>query len=123
MLEAFGDSITENGQLPSGMEIKRLIETTPVSSLRSRTVPQIRTWLHTQKKIQQRKSSSVEKAQRNRVPTFIYSLFSQNIKNKVVPQLHDILKAYEKSPSIQQYSVKELEEMVEKAIKLDGLSS
>lgn len=38
---------------------------------------------------------------------------------KVTPQLQELVKAYEKSPSIQQYSIKELKQLVEKAIEMD----
>lgn len=74
------------------------------------------------KKIKNTLSSSSEKNRRNRVPSFIYSIFKQHINNKVTPQLQELLKAYEKSPSVQQYSVKELKELVEKAIQLDETS-
>lgn len=71
VLNAFGDALNEDGHFPSGAEISHLIETTPVSSLRHRTVPQIRTWLHTQKKIMVQDRSLKKTEERQFLLSFI----------------------------------------------------
>lgn len=58
---------------------------------------------------------------RNRVDRSIYINFMSFINNKVMPSKTEILNAYNKSPSLEKYSPKMLEDLIQKAINFDNI--
>lgn len=93
------------------------MHTTPVSSLKGRSEPQIRSWLHNQRKLYRQERNLPDKRYRNRTPNSIYILFNEHINNKTVPSVAELAMAYEKSPSLQAYSVIQLQEIVQNVIE------
>ena len=120
MLYVFGEALENDSYFPSGKEIQNLISTTPVRALRTRTIPQIRTWLHIQKKRNlQDTSEKMPIEKRNRIPNFIYSIFGDHIHSKSVPNVDECINAYKQSPTIQKYTVADIQDYVKKAILFD----
>lgn len=121
-MKAFGANLL-GSKLPSTHEIQRLITNTPC--LQQRTVPQIRTWLHTKRKIlsldKQDDSPKKSPQKRNRIPNTIYLLFAENIAEKKIPTLQECYASYSKSPTLDKYNPTELQNFVKKAI--DGAYS
>ncbi|XP_044757076.1 uncharacterized protein LOC123315447 [Coccinella septempunctata] len=117
VMNAFGNTLGE-GKLPSSHQIQQLINSTPC--LRKRTVPQIRTWLHSKKKIllsdKSETSTSHSQQRRNSIPNTIYLLFADNIAKKVVPTLEDCYTMYARSPSLNRYNPSEILNLVKEAI-------
>lgn len=113
----FGDSVTGKSPFPSAFAINNFLKTTPVSSLKCRTEAQVRTWLHTQKKQFLKSNNFPVAQQRIRTPKSIYILFSEHIKKKEMPSVAELATAYQNSPSLQSYSIKQLQEFLSRAIE------
>lgn len=118
VMNAFENDLSES-KLPSSFKIRELINKTPC--LQSRTVPQIRTWLHSKRKILygERGDNSQEQSpqRRNTIPNTIYLLFARHIAEKKVPTLQDCYATYSKSPTLDKYNPKEIQDLVKKVIE------
>lgn len=117
VLTAFGECVIGDSPFPSHKKICGFLQTTLVSTLKSRSEPQIRSWLQNQRKLYRQDRKLPEKRYRNTTPNSIYILFSENIQNKNLPSVRDLAMAYERSPSLQTYSIKQLQEIVQNIIE------
>lgn len=117
VLEAFGESVTGESPFTSSAKIHSFLRTTPLTSLKGRSEPQIRSWLHNQRKLYCQNKQLPEKRSRDRTPNAIYILFSENIRNKIMPSVGELAMTYEKSPSLQGYSIKQLKEFFQNIIE------
>lgn len=139
ILEKFGERCKNNGTI-RGVEISELIRSTPC--LKGRKENQVRAFLHYKKKSMANESADEDNeisntnhclkrksnespnnviTKRNRLDRSIYINFMPFINNKVMPSKSDILEAYNKSPSLEKYSPKVLEDLIRKAINFDNI--
>lgn len=118
VMNAFGKKLLSDSVFPTGKEIQHLINKTPC--LKNRSVAQVRTWMHNKKKIKHSTNTILSpestSKQKNRIPATIYLIFSQNIANKKIPTISECTAAYEKSPTMEKYGPRDLQNMVKKAI-------
>lgn len=139
IMDKFGERCRNNGTI-RGVEINELIKSTPC--LKGRKESQVRAFLHYKKKSIANESTDVDNelsntncnlkrkndespsnviTKRNRVDRSIYINFMSFIDNKVMPNKTEILEAYNKSPSLEKYSPKMLEDLIGKAINFDNI--
>lgn len=92
------------------------------SCLRGRSGAQIRSFLQhrcTRKK-HNNSSSNIGNATispRNRIPSNIYLHFKEYIKAKKIPTIEACIQKYGKSPSLNKFSPKNIQEFIQKAIE------
>ncbi|XP_058807489.1 uncharacterized protein LOC131673484 [Phymastichus coffea] len=98
---------------PSGKELRDFIRTTDDPILQLRTEPQIRSWLHLQRK-QKRTPSDVP--QRNIIPGYIYHSFDKYIAAKKIPSHGVCAKFLSKSPSKNNITIINVQNWVKQAI-------
>lgn len=135
IMAKFGERCRNNTTI-KGVEINDLIKSTPC--LKGRKENQVRAFLHYKKKTlgneslddnnetnnsMKRKCSDSPNVitKRNRLDRRIYINFMTFIDNKVMPSKAEILQAYSKSPSLEKYSPKVLEDLIQKAIHFDTI--
>lgn len=137
-MDKFGERCRNNGTI-RGVEINELIKSTPC--LKGRKESQVRAFLQYKKKRMSNESGIMDDelntncnlkrkiddspssviTKRNRVDRSIYVNFMPFIDNNIMPSKTEILEAYNKSPSLEKYSPKMLEELIEKAIHFDNI--
>lgn len=136
-MDKFGERCRNNATI-RGVEINELIKSTPC--LKGRKENQVRAFLQYKKKSMTNMSAIVNDelndtnlkrkndespsnviTKRNRVDRSIYINFMSFIDNKIMPSKVEILEAYNKSPSLEKYSPKVLEELIGKAINFDNI--
>lgn len=130
-MKLFGKYI-KSSHLPSTQDILIAIKTH--KCLRERTAPQIRTWLHNQRKLEQKKgnflktntsyedsscedSNDEEDSQQPLILKDIRSIFKQHIEEKHLPTVKECMRARKKYKCLSNSSLKEIQTAVLKLIR------
>lgn len=118
VMQLFGKYI-QSTHLPPTQDILTAIKTH--KTLQGRTAPQIRTWLHNQRKLKQKSNSfridissledsnNEEDNQESLIMKHVNSLFKQNIETNRIPSADECMRAKKKSKLLSNLSTKRIQ--------------
>lgn len=125
IISTFGERYRKKDKI-DGKEISRVIEMSPC--LQGRDTAQVRSFLQhrIRKKVLYEDSADINSQiinsaskipQRNRIPNNIYLHFNEYIKRGEIPSVENCTEKYGKSPSLNKFSPRDIQDLVQKAIE------